>query len=90
VYYIIAIHLANCIIIDDYEISLTFYEPPQEMPSRVKGRIYSARDLPVMDLKSNLTDAYVEVTRREHNLARNHFKKYRIFWNQFLMRHTAV
>jgi len=35
------------------------------MPSRVKGRIYSARDLPVMDIKSNLTDAYVEVSQME-------------------------
>jgi hypothetical protein len=36
VYYIIAIHLANCIIIDDYEVSLTFYEPPKRCRAESK------------------------------------------------------
>jgi hypothetical protein len=31
------------------------------MPCRLRIKIYEARDLPIMDSKSNLTDAYVEV-----------------------------
>jgi Ca2+-dependent lipid-binding protein len=31
------------------------------MPCRLRVKIYEARDLPVMDRKTNLTDAYVEV-----------------------------
>ena len=32
------------------------------MPAKVKVRILAARDLPVMDRASDLTDAFVEVT----------------------------
>jgi hypothetical protein len=31
------------------------------MPCRVSGCVCAARNLPVMDVKSHLTDAYVEV-----------------------------
>jgi len=37
------------------------------MPSRIKVKVIAARDLPVMDQASNLTDAYVEVRIQSTN-----------------------
>lgn len=43
-------------------ITLPLFPPPLlEMPCILKIRVVGARDLPVMDKASDLTDAYVEV-----------------------------
>jgi uncharacterized protein YbjQ (UPF0145 family) len=54
------------------------------MPCILKIKVISARDLPIMDKASELTDAYVEIKFGEHHLARTQIAKKTLdpVWNE--------